>query len=406
MIERLRKKFIIISVSSVFLVLLVLATFINVSNYAQIGKRADEILTVLSENDGYFPKHKNKKGDYKLPPKMSPEAPFSTRFFTLKLDNSNNLIVVDTGKISAISTSEAVKVANQVLNKGKETGLIENYKYAVTKKHYGNLIVFVDCGHDVEMFRFFLLNSIYISIVALTAVFVLVLFFSKKAIAPIAESYEKQKQFITDASHELKTPLAIIGTNAEVLEIDYGENEWTNSIRNQVERLSQLISSLLSLTRMDEEKSQLATIEFSFSDAVLESAEPFMTVAESNGKSLEIEIEKNISYCGNEQSLRQLVSILLDNSIKYASDNSKIKLSLQKQGKRYVLETTNQAENLIQGNLDILFGRFYRSDNSRNSSTGGYGIGLSVAKAIVIKHKGKISARSPEGKTLIITAIF
>ncbi|TCO70388.1 sensor histidine kinase [Marinisporobacter balticus] len=406
MIKKLQRKFIIIAVSSVVLVILVIATFINVLNYGQIGRHADAILTVLSENDGHFPKHNKHKNDYKLPPKMSPEVPFSTRFFIVKLDDNENVISVDTGKISAISASKAVKAAEKVLKNRKETGLIQNYKYVVTEKDYGKLIVFVDCERDIEMFRFFLLDSIYISIAALSAVFVLVLIFSKKAIAPIAESYEKQKQFITDASHELKTPLAIIGTSTEVLEMDYGENQWTKSIRNQVDRLSDLVSNLVSLTRMDEEKNNLEKIDFSLSDAVFENAAPFKRVAEANGKRLELEIEKNISYCANEPLLRQLVSILLDNAIKYARDNSEIKLSLKKQGKRYILEITNQSEHLKQGNLDIFFERFYRADSSRNSSTGGYGIGLSIAKAIVKKHKGKITAQSPDGKNLIITAIF
>lgn len=406
MIERLRRKFVIISVSSVFFVILGIATLINVWNYAQIGKHADEMLTILSENNGYFPKHNNQKGDYKLPPKMSPEAPFSTRFFTIKLDNNRNLIFADTGKITAISTTEAIQITEKVLGKGKNTGLIEKYKYLITEKDYGKLIVFVDCGRDIEMFRSFLLNSVYVSFAALVTVFMLVFTFSKKAIAPIVESYEKQKQFITDASHELKTPLAIIGTNTEVLEMDYGQNEWTKSIFNQVERLSQLISSLVSLTRMDEEKNDIKKIDFSLSDAVLESAEPFQIVAEANRKNLDIEVEENISYCGNEPSLRQLVCILLDNAIKYSCDSSKIVLSLKKQGKRNILEITNQAENLKEGNYDILFDRFYRADSSRNSNTGGYGIGLSIAKAIVTKHKGKISAKSPDGKKLIITAIF
>lgn len=229
------------------------------------------------------------------------------------------------------------------------------------------------------------------------------LVFSKKAIAPIAESYEKQKQFITDAGHELKTPLAIINTNVEVIEIDYGESQWTKSIHNQVFRLSDLVESLVSLTRMDEEKNQLTKKDFSLSDLVLEASEQFFEMSKLCDKQLVLEVEENISYHGNKQAISQLLSILIDNALKYGLKDNPIRVELKKQGKKIFLQTTNRAENLSTGNYDILFDRFYRADSSRNSKLKGYGIGLSLAKAIVLKHKGKITAKSPNGKTIIFT---
>lgn len=406
MVETLRRKFIVISVSTVFIVLFVMAGFINWSNYAQIGRHADDVLNVLIENNGYFPKKNNHKDGYALPPKMSPEAPFSTRFFTAKADTSGNIISADTSKISAASTKEALEYAAKVLKSGKSGGFVEGYKFTVAQKKYGALIIFVDCNRDLEMFYSFLQNSVIICVVGILAVFILVLIFSQKAIAPVAESYEKQKQFITDASHELKTPLAIISTNTDVLEMECGESEWIKSIRHQVSRLSELVGNLVSLTRMDETGNTLLKTDFSLSDAVSESAEPFEALAQSRSKALLLDIQKNISYCGNEQTIRQLVSILLDNAIKYGAENSSITMSLKKQGKRCVLQTINAAEDLKKGNNDMLFERFYRADNSRNSKTGGYGIGLSIAKAIVLKHKGKISAESPDGKIIIFMAQF
>ena len=403
MVKILRRKFIIISVSAVFIVVFVIGLLNNVSNYSQIGKNADELLNILAENDGYFPRQDLQDPQFKLPPKMSPEAPFSTRFFTVKMDEKGNPIEVDTGKISSTTTNQALTYANTVLQSHKKSGFADEYKYIIVHKKYGSLLVFVNVGRELQMFYSFLQSSILIGLIGIFAVFIIVLVFSKRAIAPIAESYEKQKQFITDAGHELKTPLAIINTNTEVLEMNYGESQWTKSIHNQVHRLSSLVESLVSLTRMDEDKYQLSNDEFSLSDLVSETAEQFREMSTLNNKELVLEIEENLNYYGNEKSIGQLVSILIDNSLKYGLKDGPITVKLTKQGKKYILQTTNRAENLSIGNYDILFERFYRADSSRNSKSEGYGIGLSVAKAIVLKQKGKITAESPDGKTIVFT---
>ncbi|MDY0235789.1 MAG: HAMP domain-containing sensor histidine kinase [Gudongella sp.] len=403
MIEILRRKFIVISVSAAFIVVFVIGFFSNLSNYSQIGRNADELLYILAENDGYFPKEDEHDLIYKLPPKISPEAPFSTRFFTVKMDEEESVIEVDTGKISSISTKQALTYANEVLESEKKSGFEGEYKYLVVNKDYGSLLVFVNIGQDLQIFYSFLKSSIMTGVIGIIGVFIIVLVFSKKAIAPIAESYEKQKQFITNAGHELKTPLAIINTDAEVIEMNYGESQWTKSIHNQVRRLSNLVESLVSLTRMDEEKNQLLKNEFSLSELVLETAEEFHEISTVKGKELVLEVEKGINYVGNEESLGQLVAILIDNALKYGLKDDSITVRLKRQGKKCFLQTTNRSENLSVGNYDVLFERFYRADSSRNSKLEGYGIGLSVAKAIVAKHKGKISAESLDGDKIIFT---
>ena len=403
MVKKLRRKFVIISVSATFIVIFVIGLFNNLSNYSQIGRNADDLLLILAENDGYFPKKDLFDFQYTLPPKMSPEAPFSTRFFTVKMDENKNPIEVDTGKISSITTNQALNYARVVLQNEKESGFADAYKYIIVKKDYGSLLVFVDVGRELQIFNSFLRSSILTGIIGILAVFIMVLVFSKRAIAPIAESYEKQKQFITDAGHELKTPLAIINTNAEVLEMHYGESQWIKSIHNQVLRLSNLVESLVSLTRMDEATYQLVYKEFSLTDLIVGTVEQFSELSNMYDKEIVLDVDENSSYNGNEQSIGQLVSILIDNSLKYGLKESVIQVRLKKQGKKYILQTTNEAENLHIGNYDILFERFYRADSSRNSKLAGYGIGLSVAKAIVLKHKGRITAESPDGKTIVFT---
>lgn len=400
MIKKLRRKFVIVSIRIVFVVFFILALTINIANYININEHSSIILSILSENDGSFPKIDTTKNTRVK--KLSPEIPFSTRFFSVKIDN-NGLKTANIDKIT-LTFTQSLDYANDAILNGKKNGFVTNYKYQITQKKYGRLIVFVDFTREMDTLRFFITNTILIFIIFLTAVFVLLMIFSKTALKPIIESYEKQKRFITDASHELKTPLTIISTNVDVLEMYDKENEWTRSIKNQIIRLSQLVTRLVELTRMDEGIRQLHMIDFSLSDAVIESAEPFFALATAQDKKITSIIDKNLSYCGNEESIRQLVCILLENAIKYAHKNSKITLGLQKNGKKYFLTVSNTSENLIKGNLDILFERFYRGNSSRNSETGGYGIGLSIAKAIVIQHKGKIIAHSPDGTSFIITA--
>lgn len=401
--NKLKRKFIIISVFAVSVVLLVIAFFINLSNYKQIGRHANDIIDVLLENDGQFPKKDENDDKYDLPPKVSPEDPFATRFFVVKLDEDKVVTFVDTKSISSVDGNEAIKFSESVLKKSKQSGLIGDYKYKIAEKKYGYILVFVDCRRDLLMFYSFLKNSITICMIGIAAVFLIVLMFSKKAIAPVRESYEKQKKFITNVSHELKTPLAIIRTNNEVIEIENGESKWTKSIDNQVSRLTELVNSLVTLSQMDESDNLLLKSQFSFSNAVKKGINPFIELAVKNDKSIEMIVEDDITYFGNEQSIIRLISILIDNCIKYSNEESKIKVRAFKKGKRVIFMTENFSDEISRGNYDILFERFYREDNSRNSSTGGHGIGLSIAKSIVENHKGKISANSPDGKRLIIT---
>lgn len=411
MIKKLKKKFVLVSMSIFFVVLFVLALVINIANYIEINKHSNRVLNLLSENDGDFSRQGNFRYDPRetekfrdeslLARKLSPETPFSTRFFTAKIDK-DGIFVEDVARIT-ISPTQALNYASAAIDSGKLDGLLDTYKYKITKKGYGILIVFVDVSRERETVQFFITNTVLIFAIVLIAVFILLMIFSKVAIKPIVESYEKQKQFITDASHELKTPLTIINTNVDVLEMYFQENEWTQSIQKQTSRLAQLVTSLVDLTRMDEGNQQLQMVDFSLSDAITESAQPFLAHATAQNKKITLDVHKNISYCGEEQSIRQLICILLDNGIKYASAHTEIKVSLAKQGKKCFLSLTNMAENLEKGNLDILFERFYRADSSRNSQTGGHGIGLSIAKAIVSQHKGKITAHSSDGKMFVIS---
>lgn len=188
--------------------------------------------------------------------------------------------------------------------------------------------------------------------------------------------------------------------------MESGENEWTKSIKNQVKRLASLTEKLVFLSRMEEENAALQMADFSLSEAILQTAQPYEAIAEVQGKTLSLEIERNVSYYGNEASLRQLISLLLDNAMKYSNPGGSIAVQFRTAGKNKVLSVKNTVSHIQKGKLDMLFERFYRLDSSRSSQTGGYGIGLSVARAIVTAHKGKISAQSDDGRSILFTIVL
>ncbi len=403
MISQLRRQFIGISVSAVFTVLLVVSVATNFLNYRHIDRLPSEVLSVLADNDGTFPKPDKPTH---VPRDFSRETPFSTRYFTVRFSGSEMVTRVDVERISSVTESEAVGFAQQAMAEGKPSGRLDAYKYRLVEGAGETLVIFIDYSRELEMMRSFLVNTLGIASAALLGVFVLVVVFSKQAVKPVVESYEKQKRFITDAGHELKTPLTIINTNTEVLEMTYGESTWSNSIRNQTARMSKLVESLVALTRMDEAKTQVAVETFSLTEAAHTVADSFKLMAENSGKTLKVAVEEGVTYTGEPEALEQLMTLLLDNAVKYALEGSTIEFSIKKRSKKVVIRVENATDAFDSGRHDVLFERFYRVDASRNSQKGGYGIGLSIAKAVVIRHRGQIKALSPDGKSLVVEAVL
>ncbi|URZ00292.1 sensor histidine kinase [Clostridium felsineum] len=274
-----------------------------------------------------------------------------------------------------------------------------------TKGHFQIIKEMICKSLILQQATLFLIISCIVALVTLICVFILVSIFSKKAINPIIESMEKQKQFITDAGHEIKTPLAIISANADVLELTSGTNEWITSIRNQSNRLDRLVKNLLMLSKMNENL-DLVFSDFNLSTAAVEITNSFEVIAEKQNKKLVMDIQSNIILKGEENGIRQLISTLVDNAIKYSNDNGTIKISLRAIKKSIKIEVYNTADNIDKENLDKLFDRFYRADSSRSRETGGYGIGLSIAKSIVERHRGKILAKSEDGKSICFTVLI
>ncbi len=407
MIRKLQKRLIAVSMLSLLAVLTAIMGAANILNYQKILSDADRTLAILLENDGAFPQKPDPH-----PPRepwgraMPPELPYESRYFSVRFSSSGEILAMDTGKIAAVDDQTAQEMARQIWDSGRRRGFSGEYRYVLDLQREEPLLIFLDCWKNRSTFRNFLLTSCGISLAGLAAVFLLILVFSRRLIRPVLESYEKQKQFITDAGHELKTPVTIIDADTEVLEMELGENEWLRDIQLQTRRLTSLTNDLIFLSRMEEDRPQLAKLPFSLSDLVSETAQSFQSLAKMQHKTFQIRVQPMLSLYGDEKTIGQLVTILLDNALKYSREEGDIFLQLEQQKKHLYLTVENSVDGPLPEKLDQLFQRFYRTDGSRSPQTGGYGLGLSIAKAIVEAHGGKISASSPQTGRLQIQAVF
>ena len=414
MLKTLRKKFILIAVLSFAAALLLILGVINTVSFYNVMANVDNRIEMLASEyslfpDGFFSDSVDiflgqtplfgRRG-------RSDEARYDSSFFTVTFSDTGEVTAVNTGRISATDPEEAEAMAAALYAKNRFSGVTGDFRYRAFETSYGTMYVFLECSRELITFYTFLTVSCLAAAAGLAVVTVLVVLFSKRAIRPVAESYEKQKRFITDASHELKTPLAVISAANEVTEMESGETEWTRSISGQIKRLTSLTEKLVMLSRMDEESYKPKSEKFNISAAVGETAESFTAVAQQKNKRYTADIEPDLSYTGDESAIRQLTGLLIDNAMKYSDEGGKIEVSLKRSGKNTVLKVFNTEENIPKGNNDILFERFYRADSSRSAETGGHGIGLSVAQAIVHAHKGKISAESRDGRSIVFTAIL
>lgn len=432
--KRLRQKFVLVAMLSVAAALALILVVINVVNYQSVCRMADDRIEAIIQNGGSFPGVFSADGgqadqeemsdasvvilkelsatyidcsfdlDKRVADIMDKEAPYDTRYFTVTVDDDGAIVGVDVNHVAATTAQDACAYALQVSVSGAKHGFYGAYRYRVVDVDEGSLYVFVNCSRELSNFEAFLGASAAIGVGAWLLVLVLVVIFSRIAVRPIVESYRKQQRFITDASHEIKTPLAVIGAANDVLKIEAGESEWTQSIAAQVTRLKSLTERLVFLARMDEDATQFEKTDLDLSELTEYASEPFCAVAESRGKKLVRDLESGLHVQGDISALSQVVELLLDNATHYASDGSEIELALKKRSRGGVtLQVSNAVEAMPEGDLKRLFDRFYRADTSRNSQTGGSGVGLSVAQAIVEAHGGSIRAQALDAHTICFT---
>lgn len=457
MVKKLRRRFITVTILSVLFTIALLTIIINGISYQNVVDRSDWTLSVLAANHGTFPesllvkeKHdsvevsgsgdvqekstiivQKKRRFSKLEPHddsgdrsyifriqldnkaRTSAQPFETRYFSVLTNSSGTIREVDSSQLLAVNKNaldSIQKQAERKLSKDGKCTFIEDFRCTrVTEK--GDIrYIYLDCSRSLDNFQAFRNVSILVCLIGVTIISALISFLSGKILRPVAESYEKQQRFITDAGHEIRTPLTIINADVSVLEMEQEgnePNEWLEDIRQQTRRLSNLTEELVYLTRMEEvQKTSVNMKRLNFSKLVSDVAHSFESRALVSEKKYDCNVAEDLFLRGDESALRKLVSILLDNAFKYSSDSGDIRLRFYRQGKNIFLSVSNSVDEIPKDSIPHLFDRFYRADSSRNSETGGHGIGLSIAQAVVRAHGGKIAAYTPDGKSLRITATF
>ncbi len=416
MANKLRKKFIGIASFAVFLVLLIILGVVNVVTATDIYAEVYSILDFIGENDGVMPDYKStKKDNYDF--FISEEARYENRYFTIFLDQDEGVTSMYMENIAAVSEEDAIELADAIVKlydvkkKGglfKEYGSITKnsliYTYKVVENEDNCFIVFLDATQRLRSIHNMFIFSLYIGLISMLLFILILVLLSSRVIRPMVLNNEKQKEFITNAGHELKTPIAIISANTEVIEMTTGKNEWTESTMNQVKRLSGLINDLITLARMDE-ASDMVLENVDYSKEAHEVADSFESLAKADNKILESSIDDDIIVKAEKKSLHTLINILMDNAVKYCDDGGKVTISLSKKNKQSILLVSNSYKDGANADYSRFFDRFYREDESHNSAKKGYGIGLSMAKGIVDVFGGKISVSYSDGVILFTVII-
>ena len=423
MIKKLRRKFIALSTISLLLLLGIIVVSSNLLTYRELVADADLLLDTIAENpkrwapvtqkadtekklydteaeaeggEGFEEKASDSRQFHLGRRAFSLEMMYEARFFTTELSAAGEVLSVSTDRIAMVDEAEAADYAGQAFEKSGDNGFIGDFRfwkrYGTDTDKYDIRVIFLDCGRKLSTFRNALMINCLISFLGFLIIFIVIWIVSGKLVQPVSEGYERQKQFIAAAGHEIRTPITIIDVDADLLSMEIGDkNEWLMDIRRQTNRMTALTNDLLALSRMDAKRQQFTMIDFPISDVVGETVGSFQTLAQCSGYNIRAEIAPMLSCRGDENSIRQVVGILLDNAIKY-SVREEILLKLEKRSNHILLSVINHANPVSDEQLRHFFDRFYRTEQSRNSQNGGYGLGLSIAKALVEAHKGRITA--------------
>ena len=414
MTKKLRYKFILFASGAVTLLLLLILGAINITNFALVASSSDTLTATLAEKGGKFDdfgpggfnpdQQGTPGGDQPFNPgPVRPDDPGSAdmqgsiRYFTVQFSSDGTPTLL-ANRLSFFDEATAIDYAKQVHQKGYGTGwYAKYYRYRSYTYNQVDYVSFIDASRELSPSY----NVLYASIggglggIALSALVLIPL--SKLLVKPTEEAWRKQKRFVSDASHELKTPLSIISANNEISELTYGETEQTKAISKQVKTMNKLVKNLNALAKFDEGQA-LNKTEIDLSSILTETANGFIS-QDQDKHTTSLDIQEGIAYQGDEGAMRALYQTVLENAFKYGV--STISVSLHKDDDRIVTIIDNDAEIGEDGPLDRFFERFYRSDEARASSVEGSGIGLAMAKEIVDAHKGRIFAKAENGHFIL-----
>lgn len=404
MMKKLKRRFIIFTMMAVTGLLVFIVLAINGMNWVMLERQSDSVLATLVDADGAF-----HKMDFNHPPPfalpLNMDRMRSSRFFIVQSDVNGNIMDVNTEQISSINNETAKDYALMVWKSGKESGRVDGYKFAVKQIGMSRFTFFMDISEQRENFYMVLFTSGVIAVLCWLILLGIAVLLSGKVVRPVLAGMEKQKQFITNAGHEMKTPLAIIQSNNDTMVLIHGENKYNVHIRNQTKRLNMLISNLLMLAKLDEEI-PLPTETVNISEVTNELLPAYQDAAQSRRLIFSVQIEPEIIIQTNKGNFQQMLTLLLDNAVKYTPENGMIYVTLKKHGRHIQIIEENTCDPSHAADPERLFERFYRGDSARTQSKDsfGYGIGLSAARAVCENFGGKLTAEYRSDDRIRFTA--
>ena len=416
MIKRLRLRMTAMVIAVLVLVSagIVLAT--HLANERNIAAQAEETLSALADSPGAsdfrketpppkpdedddgnrFGRKNDRRGDGGQPPEIrsgrDAAAAGLSNSYTITLNEDGSVASWTSDRADMYTDRQVAEIAESALADGRECGRVGTQFYRRTET---GLIV-LDARLDFLSASGVLRSTILIAAASCLLLSLLAWLLIRRMVQPVEDAFTRQKQFVSDASHELKTPLAVISANAEVLEQEIGENEYLGYIRSEVHRTDTLVNNLLTLARMDR-GAEAAMGRFDLSRALLDVTLPFESTVYEAGKTMETDIPEGIDCTGNEDMVKQLAVILLSNALKYSDDGGRIEVSLKARGKQRELRVFNTGKAIAPEDQEHIFDRFWRADPAHGRETGGHGLGLAIARTIVDAHRGKIAVDSREG---------
>ncbi|MGN0709725.1 MAG: sensor histidine kinase [Anaerovoracaceae bacterium] len=421
-IKKLKKRFIMLATLSFMIAMVVVGSFIYIANTMMTSSEVKEVLDSIVENDGDLPESMGgsskstsqglrnaSKDDSGVVQDLqsifgtshyysSPEFVHTVRYFAVTLNKDGSAKDVKLRHISSVNEDDAVKYARTLKSRRSDFGRFGSYYYTYKTRSDGStIVVIMDCTTQVSNSRNLLTSAMVILLIGMVITYIVMRLLAGRVIQPEIKNAELQKQFITNASHELKTPLAVISANTEIIEATSGESEWTRSTMKQVARLQSLIKNLVMVTRSGEQNADAEIKDIDVSKVVSDTASTFRPVAEQDGKKFAEEIDSGIHTKAAEEDIRQLASLLIDNAIKYCDDGGTVKVGLSRKGRQTRLWVSNDYAEGENVDYSRFFDRFYREDKSHNTEKGGFGIGLSIAENLVEKYNGKIDVSWKDG---------
>lgn len=403
MIKNMRHKFVWITMLSLGVILCLNLLVIYQSMTVSNRNAAEAVLRGVTEADGRIDfknppmpgesRSEQPKRKYRQPEQLTRLANLK-QTFAVRLDTEGNVLeVIDNGR-SSFEEEEIRAMVSSILANGSVSGMVQNHRYLVADKPYGKIIAFLDCSHEQDNLSRLLTICLAAGICCMAVLLGVVVWLSYWAVRPVEEGFKRQKQFVADASHELKTPLAVISANTSVLENLHGRSQWTENIQADISRMSRLINDMLRLARLEQPEAELKLASFDMSQMVSGLLLSFESMAFETEKSFSYDVEPGIWYRGNQEELRRMLSIFLENAFKYSEAGGRVTCSVKKEKSKILIEIYNTGSGISLEAREHIFERFYREENSHSREKEGYGLGLSIAGRILECHRGKVKVES------------